>query len=96
MGETLDCARDDGNILDRYAVKVVKNDEIVGHIPKKIPTLCSLFIRHGGNIKCEVTGSRRYSQDLQQGGLEIPCNIICQGSSKYLQKMKSLLDRGQR
>ena len=82
MGEILDCHRERGNAMDRYAVKVLKNDEIVGHLPKKISTLCSLFIRRGGLIKCEVTGSRRYSQDLVRGGLEIPCDLIFEGKEK--------------
>ena len=71
-----------GNAVDRYAIKVLKNDEIVGHLPKKISMLCSLFIRRGGLIKCEITGSRRYSQDLVQGGLEIPCDLIFEGNEK--------------
>ena len=27
-------------------------------------------------VTCEVTGSRRHSNDLLQGGLEIPCIIF--------------------
>ena len=45
MGEILDCHRERGNVMGICAVKVLKNDEIVGHLPKKISTLCSLFIR---------------------------------------------------
>ena len=74
-----------------WTVKVLKNDEIVGHLPKKISTLCSLFIRQGGLIKCEVTGSRRYSQDLVQGGVEIPCDVIFEGKERDIEKLKSLL-----
>uniref|UniRef100_A0A1X7V637 Uncharacterized protein n=1 Tax=Amphimedon queenslandica TaxID=400682 RepID=A0A1X7V637_AMPQE len=36
---------------------------------------CSLFLRQGGLIHCTVSGSRRYSSDLEQSGLEIPCKI---------------------
>ena len=94
-GEKVDCYREERNVLDRYAVKVMKSDEIVGHLPKKISTLCSLFIRRGGSIKCEVMGSRRYSRDLLQGGLEIPCDLIFEGSPNALEKIKSLLARRQ-
>ena len=90
-GEILDCQREVGNAVDRYAIKVLKNDEIVGHLPKKISMLCSLFIRRGGLIKCEVTGSRRYSQDLVQGGLEIPCDLIFEGNEKDINKLRSLI-----
>ena len=34
-GEILDCQREVGNAVDRYVVKVLKNDEIVGHLPKR-------------------------------------------------------------
>ena len=33
----------------------------------------SVFIRRGGMIQGRVNGHRRYSADLAQGGLEIPC-----------------------
>ena len=91
MGEILDCYGERGIVMDRYAVKVLKNDEIVGHLPKKTITLCSLFISGGGLIKCEVTGSRRYSQDLVQGGLEIPCDLVFEGKGRDIEKLKSLL-----
>jgi hypothetical protein len=91
MGEILDCQRERGNAMDRYAIKVLKNDEIVGHLPKKNSTLCSMFIRRGGWIKCEVTGSRRYSRDLVQAGLEIPCDLIFEGKEEHIKKLKSLL-----
>jgi len=45
----------------------------VGHIPKTISTVSSIFIRCGGAIRCKVNGHRRYSADLEKGGLEIPC-----------------------
>ena len=47
----------------------------VGHVPRKISAICSIFIRRGGSILCIVKGSRRYSSDLPQGGLEIPCTL---------------------
>ena len=46
---------------------------IVGHVPKRIFALNSVFIRRGGVIKSVVSGPRRYSADLEQVGLEIPC-----------------------
>ena len=34
-------------------------------------TLTYFFLKHGGHIKCEMTGGKKYSKDLEQGGLEI-------------------------
>ncbi len=40
-----------------------------------------------------MTGTRRYSSDLPQGGLEIPCTLTFTGKEKDLSKVKSLLSR---
>ena len=40
---------------DRYAVAVHRGNTIVGHLPRKISTMCSLFIRRGGSISCTVS-----------------------------------------
>ena len=51
-----------------------------------------MFIDQGGDITCVVTGNRRYSSDLVQGGLEIPCSIIFRGKEKLISKIKKLQD----
>ena len=66
-GEVLQCQRETGNRHDLYAVATVKNDVVVGHVPRIILSLCSIFIRHGGSITCTVTAGCRYSADLVQG-----------------------------
>ena len=57
VGEELDCKREPSNNVDRYAVAVVKGDIVVGHLPKKLARIYSLFIRRGGVIRCRVAGS---------------------------------------
>ena len=57
-GKILDCVRETTNHHDPYAVAVAKNGIAVGHVPRKISALCSLFIRRGGTISCRVDGSR--------------------------------------
>ncbi len=95
IGENLVCKRESGNAHDRYAVGTYKRDDnnletLVGHIPKNISLLCSLFLRRGGSITCEVSGQRRRSTDLVQGGLEIPCKLILTGEEGELKKLKRL------
>ena len=51
-----------------------------------------MFLRRGGAIRCTVTGARRYSADLQQGGLEIPC-ILKFESGTDSEKTRCLLDK---
>ena len=52
------------------------------HPPKFMSKLAYFFVKHAGKIWCEITGSKRYSSDLEQGGLEIPAKIIFQNSNK--------------
>lgn len=81
VGDKLECHREPTNIKDCYAVAVVykchmdvdDDDTTVGHLLWRISGVCSLFLRHGGCIECKITTRRRYSSDLSQGGLEIPC-----------------------
>ena len=61
IGEELLCTREPTIPLDPFAVAVVKSDQNVGHVPLKISSVCSLFLRHGGTIMCKITGRRRHS-----------------------------------
>ena len=59
--EELICRREIGNAEDRYAVGMYITEEnaLVGHLPRWISLLCSIFLRGGGNISCKVSGTRR-------------------------------------
>ena len=48
IGDELTCRREVGDAVDRYAVAVYSDDNLVGHFPKKISIACSLFLRHRG------------------------------------------------
>ena len=89
--EELNCRREERNISDPYAVAIIKSGNIVGHVPRRISTACNLFIQKGGVIVCTVTGPRRYSSDLPQGGLEVPCRLSFRGDSKLITKLNRLL-----
>ena len=73
VGETLSCEREEDNTADPYAVAVKKKfgrrmPVVVGHVPRRISAACCLFLQRNGIIKCEITGVRRYSAELAQGG----------------------------
>ena len=92
VGEQLTCDREPGNRHDTFAVAVKKDEVIVGHVPRCISPICYVFLRRGGTISCRVTGHRRYSADLAQGGMEIPCTLTFQaGDAQYLDKIKKSL-----
>ena len=91
-GEKLQCFLETGNTHNPFSVSVHKSDRtIVGHLPKKISSVCSLFMRRKGTIQCEVTGTRRYSVDLPQGGLEVPCKVIFEGPANQVRKAERII-----
>ena len=93
LGEELACEREPHNVHDRYSVAVKRRGIIIGHLPRKLSRLCSLFLRRGGAIFCTVTGGRRYSGDLPQGGLEVPCTLLFKHKPKEVHKIKKLLSK---
>jgi len=60
----------------------IENDTIVGHVPQMISVPCDLFLKKGGTILCVFTGRCKYSTDLEQGGLDVPCKLIFSGPVK--------------
>ena len=74
-------------------MKVLKTDKIVGHLPKRISSTCSIFLRKEGMISCTVYGERRYSRDLTEGGLEIPCLLTFEINKSLISKIKKMLDQ---
>ena len=63
--ETLTCITERENRNNVFTVAVQSNDNVVGHIPRKISCICMLFIR--GILNCLITGSRRYSRHFPEG-----------------------------
>ena len=81
IGERLSCQVKRNNRHNTRAVAVVKSSKVVGHLPWKISLIFSLFLgQSGSSIECKVIANRRYSQDLPQGGLEIPCILYFRGN----------------
>ena len=94
IGEELVCKHELHNFHDPFAVAVIKERNIVGHIPRTISAACYIFLNcSGATISCTVTRPRRYSRDLPQGGLEIPCNIRFMGEQNSINKIKALINK---
>lgn len=92
IGEKLTCQKELNNVHDPYCVGVIRRGLTVGHVPREISAVCSLFLDRCGTITCEVIGSRQYSDDLPRGGLEIPCKLSFSGPAKYLGKVRKLVE----
>ena len=48
IGEHLTCRREPTNEKDRYAVTVLKDGNVIGHLPRKVSRVCLLFLRSPG------------------------------------------------
>ena len=69
------------------------NLTVVGHVPRRISSICSTFLRRGGIIDCTVDGSCQYSSDIPPGGLEIPCVLTFTAQSSIEgNKAKKLIE----
>ena len=78
---------EEDNQHDRHAVAVIKNDVIVGHMPRVFARVSFFYLQKGGIIKAIITGHRR-----RGNGLEVPCDYIFTGSPRLIKKIKELTE----
>jgi len=69
-------------------VAVMDSTNVVGHVPRKISQICFIFLLHSRSITCRVT---QYSQDLEQGGLDVPCEYKFFSKDKHAKVTQRLL-----
>uniref|UniRef100_A0A1X7UCZ9 Ubiquitin-like protease family profile domain-containing protein n=1 Tax=Amphimedon queenslandica TaxID=400682 RepID=A0A1X7UCZ9_AMPQE len=95
--ENLSYEAESNSIHDPYPVAIKRTSDrvTVGHVPRKVSAVCSLFFRQG-TIVCFVTGNPRHSTDLPQGGLEVPCSVTFNGTEEDIEKVKKLWERAPR
>ena len=74
-GTELPCGREIVNAHDPFAIAIKKATPTgivtVGHTPRVISSVCSVFIRQGGTIVCVVNGARQYLSSLPWHSLMI-------------------------
>ena len=96
LNEQLKTIQDHGNIEDQFSVAVYKEVNpgprvTIGHLSREISRLCWYFLEHDGEILCTITNDRKRHSPLEQGGLEIPCQLKFIGKMKHIKKLKKLL-----
>ena len=47
-----------------------------GHVPKFLSKITYFFLKLEGDLVVKITGQRRYSRDLDQGGMELPGTYV--------------------
>lgn len=60
IGKKLHTEQEPHNAVDKFAMKVVKINETVGHLPHEYLRILWYFITCGGKTHVEVTGCRRF------------------------------------
>ena len=89
IGEELSTVRKTANMHDHFAVTIRKT---IGHVPAEISKVCWFFLRRGGTIKCRVSTHGLRHSPLEQGGLEVPCELIFVADDlKLLKKLKKIV-----
>ena len=63
IGKILQSRRESDNSNDSFAVAIIEDDTIVGHVLRNISVVCDLFLRKGGTISCVVPGPHQYSRN---------------------------------
>ena len=70
----------------QYAVTLIKNCTVVGHVPQEIAKLFSFFLKTG-EIHAVVTGQ----QQIQRTGLELSSKYTFRGCKVHIKKLQKLL-----
>ena len=80
VGETLQLRREVDNEIDAYAVAVVQEDRVVGHVPFNFAKPISLFLQRELN-------DGRVGEKINRGagyGLELPCVYRLYGPKLFM------------
>ena len=89
IGEILKCKQERGNPEDLYAVSVLKDDTIVGQVPREKSRVVWYFLEHDGTVTCQVIDGRKHGK-----GLEVPCMYRFTRKKRKIEKLRKLLATG--
>ena len=64
VGEELILKTEDTNLYDKHAVAAMKDDAIVGHMPRSLSGISWFFLKSGGHITCVVFSQKWRSHNV--------------------------------
>ena len=89
-GETLRLTMELTNSQDPFAVAVIKDGCVVGHVQRTVSPMVSFFLGKDGSVGlCEATGAMVNRAAVF--GLDIPCVYRFYGRLAYIERLRSLL-----
>ena len=93
--ETLSTEREPGNLVDKYAVCVKKNNEIVGHLQLgkdgKFAKTVFYFLRGDEYGSCDVLIKRKPVNLGDGNGMQVPCSLNFTGRKKFIDILEKTL-----
>ena len=95
IGETLSTEREPGNLVDKYAVCVKKNDEIVGHLQLgkdgKFAKNVVYFLRADEYGSCDLLIKGKPVNLGDGDGVQVPCSLNFTGRKKFIDILEKTL-----
>ena len=67
----------------------MRNEVVVGHVPKEISRFYCFVLNSGGRITASVTGRR---ENKRGNGLEVPCSYKIKGPKTFLSKAEVIIN----
>ena len=84
------------NIVDRYAVAVLQEDEVVGHLPKgklgRYAKTISFFLTASVRNTCLVIVSGKAVNLGDRKGMQVTCQLKFEGPKLYIETLRSELE----
>ena len=96
LGENLSTRPESESEIDKYAVAVTKDAQVIGHLKKgktgqyAKTIFCFLWANPMNTARIPVTGKRVNFGDGQ--GLQIPCTILFKRDDKYIEVLEKQLN----
>ena len=89
------CTRTKKNIVDKYAVSVQHDDEVVGHLMKgksgRFAKTIFYFLRADKKNDCTVVVTGKAINRGDREGMQVPCTLNFKGHRKWIDILKKEL-----
>ena len=96
QNEVLCVQQERRNPHDYYAIAAIKQQQVVGHLPKEISRFTWFIINRGAAVSVKVVDINYRRSPLVQGGLEIPIEVcvvmpLSDANKRALDKYRTLV-----
>ena len=88
IGEKLSCKEDPENPYDEYAVSVILDTELVGHVPRTISKIITNFLSTDGKVELTILANPKRTR---RNGIIVPCLYVLKGSQSIIEDAKDAI-----